>query len=102
MKKKKASQKKPFRTPRKKVICLKTPEISVPINRLNQLQTKVKQWFASLHRLLVKAEKKIFTLLQKIAQTIRRYWECLMLPTEILILFLRKIKEQNLLACNEN
>ena len=84
------------------MICLKTPEISAPINRLQKLQTKLKEWFASLHRLLLKAEKKILNLLRRIGETIRHYWECLMIPTEILILLLQKLKQQNLLACNEN
>ena len=83
------------------MICLKTPEASAP-NRLQNLQAKLKQYFACLHSLLVKLEQKILNLLRKIAEKIRRYWECLMIPTEILILLLQKLKQQSLLSCNES
>ena len=101
MTKRNASRKKRFLWTGKKVNRLKPLETTAT-TLFQKLVKKLKQWFASLHRILMKLEEKLLAILKKIAGTIRRYWECLMIPTEILILLLRKLKQQNLLSCNES
>ena len=75
----------------------KTPEAFFP-----EWKEKLKTLFAKLHDLLTRAEEKLMKLLHRLAKAIRKYWEFLIIPTRILILILRKMKEENCWNCEKS
>ena len=65
-------------------------------------EKKLKAIFSKLHSLLRTAEEKTMKFLARLAALIRKYWEFLIVPTRILILILKKMREQNCWNCKES
>ena len=87
---------------RKKVKQVNASPKMTPETLLETPEKKLKVFFSKLHNLLRTAEEKTMKFLAKLAALIRKYWEFLIVPTRILILILKKAREQNCLSCKES
>ena len=77
-------------------------EIEIPEIYFETMKSKTTRLFEKIKTALKKAEEKILETISRLAETIRKYWKFLILPARILILVLKKMKEQGYWNCEKN
>lgn len=102
MTKKKTCRKRFWREVRKKVKQVTNLEAELPEMYLETISQKTKSLLSKIKAKSEAAKTKLFFWAKKLAETIRKYWQCLILSGKILIFVMKKIRGEGYLNCEKD